>query len=57
MVDSLRDDVEIQTHYQFWFFGYPYPYSTMLLRRDLDGIRRAFPNHKRIILSVIAWAE
>ena len=54
MVDSLRDDAWIRKHYQFWFFGYPsgypYPYSAMLLRSDLDGIRRTFPNHKRIVL-------
>lgn len=54
MIDSLREDARIRAHYQFWFFsypsGYPYPYSAMLLRRDLDGIERAFPGHKRIIL-------
>jgi len=54
MIDSLRDDPWIRKHYQFWFFsypsGYPYPYSAALLRRDLDGIDRALPNHKRIIL-------
>jgi pimeloyl-ACP methyl ester carboxylesterase len=54
MIDFLRDDASIRKHYQFWFFsypsGYPYPYSAMLLRRDLDGINRAFPNHKRVVL-------
>jgi len=54
MIDSLRQDPWIRAHYQFWFFsypsGYPYPYSAMLLRRDLDGIKRAFPSQKRIIL-------
>ncbi len=54
MIDSLRDDPWIRQHYQFWFFsypsGYPYPYAAALLRQDLDGIRRAFPNHKRIVL-------
>ena len=54
MIDSLRQDPWIRAHYQFWFFsypsGYPYPYSAMLLRRDLDGIKRAFPGQKRIIL-------
>src|SRR6266566_2743581 len=54
MIDSLRQDPWIRAYYQFWFFsypsGYPYPYSAMLLRRDLDGIERAFPDHKRIIL-------
>ena len=54
MIDSLRDDPWIRQHYQFWFFsypsGYPYPYAAALLRQDLDGIRRVFPNHKRIVL-------
>jgi pimeloyl-ACP methyl ester carboxylesterase len=54
MMDSLRDDPWIRGHYQFWFFGYPtgypYPYAAALLRQDLDGIKRAFPNHKRIVL-------
>jgi pimeloyl-ACP methyl ester carboxylesterase len=54
MIDTLRDDPWIREHYQFWFFsypsGYPYPYSAALFRRDLDGIDRAFPNHKRVVL-------
>jgi pimeloyl-ACP methyl ester carboxylesterase len=54
MIDSLRDDPAIRKHYQFWFFsypsGYPYPYAAALFRQDLDGIERAFPNHKRIVL-------
>ena len=54
MVDSLRTDPWIREHYQFWFFsypsGYPYPYSAALFRRQLDGVKRAFPNHKRIVL-------
>jgi pimeloyl-ACP methyl ester carboxylesterase len=54
MIDSLRNDPSIRKHYQFWFYsypsGYPYPYSAALFRRDLDGIKRAFPNHKRVVL-------
>jgi len=54
MIDSLRNDPWVREHYQFWFFsypsGYPYPYSAALFRRDLDGINRAFPNHKRVVL-------
>jgi len=54
MFDSLRDDPAIRKHYQFWYFsypsGYPYPYAAALFRHDLDGIERAFPNHKRIVL-------
>jgi pimeloyl-ACP methyl ester carboxylesterase len=54
MIDSLRDDPGIREHYQFWVYsypsGYPYPYSAALFRQDLDGIDRAFPNHKRVVL-------
>jgi pimeloyl-ACP methyl ester carboxylesterase len=54
MIDTLRNDPWIREHYQFWFFsypsGYPYPYSAGLFRQDLDGIDRAFPNHKRVVL-------
>jgi pimeloyl-ACP methyl ester carboxylesterase len=54
MIDSLRHDPAIRKHYQFWYFsypsGYPYPYSAALFRQDLDGIERAFPNHKRVVL-------
>jgi pimeloyl-ACP methyl ester carboxylesterase len=54
MIDTLRNDQWIREHYQFWFFsypsGYPYPYSAALFRHDLDGIERAFPNHKRVVL-------
>jgi len=54
MIDSLRDDPSIRKHYQFWYFsypsGYPYPYAAALFRRDLDGIERTLPNHKRIVL-------
>ena len=54
MINSLHEDAWIRKHYQFWVFsypsGYPYPYSATLLRRDLDGIKRTFPTHKRIVL-------
>jgi pimeloyl-ACP methyl ester carboxylesterase len=54
MIDSLRHDPTIREHYQFWYFsypsGYPLPYAAALFRQDLDGIERAFPNHKRIVL-------
>src|SRR5438552_4711085 len=55
MIDSLRHDPAIRKHYQFWYFsypsGYPYPYAAALFRQDLDRIERAFPNHKRAVLS------
>jgi len=54
MIDSLRHDPVIRKHYQFWYFsypsGYPYPYAAALFRQDLNGIERAFPHHKRIVL-------
>ena len=54
MINTLRDDPWIREHYQFWVFsypsGYPYPYSASVLREDLDGIARKFPNHNRVIL-------
>jgi pimeloyl-ACP methyl ester carboxylesterase len=54
MIGSLHDDRWIREHYQFWLFsypsGYPYPYAAALLRQDLEGIKRAFPNHKRVVL-------
>jgi pimeloyl-ACP methyl ester carboxylesterase len=54
MVSALRKDPEIQRRYQLWVFsypsGYPYPYSAALLRRELDGIARKFPNRKPIVL-------
>jgi pimeloyl-ACP methyl ester carboxylesterase len=54
MLNALRNDPVIRRRYQFWFFtypsGYPYPYSAMLLRRDLNGVERAFPTRKPIVL-------
>jgi hypothetical protein len=54
MINQLRGDREIRRNYQFWVFsypsGYPYPYSASLLRKDLDAVKRAFPNTKRIVL-------
>ena len=54
MIDSLRNDAVIRERYQFWFFsypsGYPYPYAAALFRQDLDGIKRTFPSHKRVVL-------
>ena len=54
MINALRADPEIRRRYQFWVYsypsGYPYPYSAALFRQELDGIARAFPHHKRIVL-------
>src|SRR5262249_31717295 len=54
MINALRNNTWMREHYQFWFYsypsGYPYPYSAALFRHDLDGISRAFPRHKRLVL-------
>ena len=54
MINTLRADPKIRRRYQFWVYsypsGYPYLYSAALFRQELDGVTRAFPNHKRIVL-------
>ncbi len=54
LINTLRADPEIRRRYQFWVYsypsGYPYFYSAALFRQELDGITRAFPHHKRIVL-------
>ena len=54
MYHSLIQDPEIRDRYQFWAFsypsGYPYPYSASLLRKELDGINRVFPDHKNMVI-------
>jgi pimeloyl-ACP methyl ester carboxylesterase len=54
MLNTLRGDEEIRRNYQFWFFsypsGYPYPYSAMILRRELDAIEKKFPLHRPMVV-------
>jgi len=54
MYTNLLRDEEIRKRYQFWIFsypsGYPYPYSAMLLRRELDEVNSEFPDHRDIVL-------
>jgi pimeloyl-ACP methyl ester carboxylesterase len=54
LLNRLRTDPEINKHYQFWVYsypsGYPFPYSAMLLREELDRIDKAYPHHKKIVL-------
>jgi pimeloyl-ACP methyl ester carboxylesterase len=54
MYHSLMQDPELRKRYQFWVFsypsGYPYPYSASLLRKELDGIKRVFPGHKKMVI-------
>lgn len=54
MYHSLMKSPEIRKNYQFWVFsypsGYPYFYSASLLRKELAGVKRAFPDHKEMII-------
>jgi pimeloyl-ACP methyl ester carboxylesterase len=54
LFNRLRTDPEINKRYQFWVYsypsGYPFPYSAMLLREELERIDKAYPNHKKIVL-------
>jgi pimeloyl-ACP methyl ester carboxylesterase len=54
MYFNLLRDPEIRKNYQFWVFsypsGYPYPYSASLLRRELDDVRRSYPQHKNMVI-------
>ncbi|WP_367872767.1 esterase/lipase family protein [Luteolibacter sp. Populi] len=54
MFFHLINDPLIRAKYQFWVFsypsGYPYPYSATLLRKELDGIKRTFPDHKKMVI-------
>src|SRR5205823_7613169 len=51
MINALRGDPAIRRHYQFWFYsypsGYPYPYSTAILRSELDAVEKRFPSRMR----------
>ena len=54
MYHSLMQDPAIRKNYQFWAFsypsGYPYFYSASLLRKELDGVKHAFPASKEMII-------
>ena len=54
IINSLIADPEIRRRYQFWVFwyptGYPFPYSAVRLRHELDKIKQVFPNSKRAVL-------
>lgn len=54
MINGLRADPEIRKRYQFWVYsypsGYPYPYSAMLFRQELDDVNRLYPHHKPVVL-------
>ncbi|HMG06816.1 MAG TPA: alpha/beta fold hydrolase [Chthoniobacterales bacterium] len=54
MLNELRADKEIRANYQFWFYsypsGYPYPYSALILRQELDAIERRYPLRKPMVV-------
>ena len=54
MVSALWSDPVFRRNYQVCVFGYPsgYPfqYSALLLRRELDTFDRTFPHHRPIVL-------
>jgi pimeloyl-ACP methyl ester carboxylesterase len=54
MLNELRADKEIRANYQFWFYsypsGYPYPYSALILRHELDAIEKKYPLRKPMVL-------
>jgi pimeloyl-ACP methyl ester carboxylesterase len=54
LLNDLRSDKDIRRNYQFWFFsypsGYPYPYSALILRQELDAIEKKFPLRKKMVV-------
>ncbi len=54
MVSALWSDPVLRRNYQVCVFsypsGYPFQYSALLLRRELDTFDRTFPHHRPIIL-------
>ena len=54
IVNAIWSDPVLCQNYQVWVFdyptGYPVPYSALLLRRQLNALDKAFPNHRPIVL-------
>jgi triacylglycerol esterase/lipase EstA (alpha/beta hydrolase family) len=54
MLNDLRADKDIRANYQFWFYsypsGYPYPYSALILRQELDAIEKRYPPRKPMVV-------
>jgi pimeloyl-ACP methyl ester carboxylesterase len=54
MLNELRGDKDIRANYQFWFYsypsGYPYPYSALILRHELDAIERKYPLRRKMVV-------
>jgi len=54
MVNDLRGDVDFRRNYPVWFYsypsGYPYPYSAVILRQELEAIEKKFPLRKPMVV-------
>src|SRR5438477_2334532 len=54
LLNDLRSDKDIRRNYQFWFYsypsGYPYPYSALILRQELNAIEKKFPLRRKMVL-------
>ena len=54
LLNNLRGDEDIRRNYQFWFYsypsGYPYPYSALILRQELDAIEKKYPLRKKMVV-------
>jgi pimeloyl-ACP methyl ester carboxylesterase len=54
MINKLRGDPVIRQHYQFWFYsyptGYPFSYSAVILRDELDAVEKRFPKMKPMVV-------
>jgi len=54
MLNALRGDEQIRRNFQFWIYsypsGYPYPYSALILRHELDAIEKKFPLKKPMVV-------
>ena len=54
LINDLRSDKDIRRNYQFWFYsypsGYPYPYSALILRQELDAIEKKFPLRRKMVV-------
>jgi hypothetical protein len=54
MIEELRADATIRQNYQIWFFtyptGFPFPLMAEALRKKMDAINAAYPDHKPIVV-------
>jgi pimeloyl-ACP methyl ester carboxylesterase len=54
LLNNLVGDKDLRRNYQFWFYsypsGYPYPYSALILRQELDAIEKKFPLRRKMVL-------